>query len=480
MVEVDSSNVLKVVLQFLQENHFNATAETLIKESNVRMNAVTDLHHFKELVRNGKWEDFLKSISFYIFEPAATADVLEQIVKELCSKGQNEAAQVLIKNSEPLIFLKQNEPNRFLNLEEMCYGVSETSTEKLEELIARRNFVAQELMLPQVEKGRLLSLIGQAMKSQFDRFVNAESYDSFLDSVAYFATPGKAVIRESPGERPIDVSEYGNITCIAYAKEMDAIILGAQDGFITLIDASTCELKKDLPYQQTESTNMMIMDSTVVGIHVSGKECLVAASSGEIIHWEMSSGSLIRRLTSIPEVLFVFFAGQSAIAATFGQLYILSLKSGAVLQTQRLQSVPSCGTVDDEGNLYLGFKDGSIISYKSSIIDTKKYQLDEGIHLPITSLSSIGKGGKVIASSGRLVKGVNFSIEAATVSTHISYVVSDGSYVYVLDDGAVCSVLDANTLTLISSFTIPEHLEGVVLTSHSLCILKNPNLYLYH
>ena len=75
MVEIDASNVLRVVLQFLHENHFNATAETLIKESNVRLNAVADQHIFKELIRNGKWEEFLKTISFYLFEPSSLAAI---------------------------------------------------------------------------------------------------------------------------------------------------------------------------------------------------------------------------------------------------------------------------------------------------------------------------------------------------------------------------------------------------------------------
>jgi hypothetical protein len=476
MVEIDSSNVLRVVLQFLQENHFNATVETLIKESNLRLNAVTDLHYFKDLVRHGKWEEFLKNISLYSFEPQLLVDTFEQIIRELCCKGQIDAAQVLARNSEPLLHLKKSDPDRYLSIEEQCLTITQPPPSLFEKLVAKRDVVARNLNLPKVEKSRMLSLIGQAMQSQFDRFNNAEIYDSFLDKVVYSESK-KSTPRESPSDQPIDLSEYGNITCVAYLKELDAIILGAQDGFITVLDAITCQIKKDLPYQQTDPTNSLIMDSSVVGMSVLGENCLVAASSGELIVWDLGKGTLSQRLSSIPDTLFVFLTSQYAWVATDKKLFLCSLRSGAVIRSVNLDSVPSCGILERNGDLYLGFKSGIIALFGvSNNTVLKRYQFSDAIAFPITSVNIFN--GKIMATSGRAIKNLENSCENNTVGTHISFAAADDSFIYVLDDSSICTILDYS-LNIVSSFPVPEHLEGAYLTDHALCVLKNPNFHFY-
>ena len=81
--------------------------------------------------------------------------------------------------------------------------------------------------------------------------------------------------------------------------------------------------------------------------------------------------------------------------------------------------MPSCGTVDDEGNLYLGFKDGTINLYNfANNFISKKYQFGDGISFPITSV--FANKDRITAASGRVIKRINSSNESATVGTHIS------------------------------------------------------------
>ena len=435
MAQVDSTNVIRLILQFLQENHLNASLDALIKETGVHLNAVTNAHLLKDFIREGKWEEFLKEAAKLFLEPTRLTDVFEQIVRELCKQGQAEAARALLHQAPPLAILKGTE--RYFNLEELCI----TDPKAIPDPIPRRSNLATEFKVPQVEQSRLLSLIGQAMKQQGI----SGDYDPFLN-IHQAAASDTSMPRCSPGN-PISLSEYGSVTCIAYAPEAESIIVGLEDGFLTLLDANTLQLKKE-----TE----MVMESRVATIYtrpsqalvssVSGElMALVSSVSGELMLWDLHSEQALLRLATLPECpLYACLAEDCAYAVVKNQVVQLSIKSGAVLRTIFLDSAASAAHLH-EGTLVVGCKDGSI----HIIGSTGQRRMQFSTHQLVSPITAItcNQDYLFVTSAGHLKK---YNLRTTDmqgecqVHSFVTHLLLDASFLYAVSESSGGVILDHN------------------------------------
>ena len=57
-LEIESSDVVRVVLQFLKENNLTGAMQALQKESGVTLNTVDNVENFAKDIRNGRWVRF--------------------------------------------------------------------------------------------------------------------------------------------------------------------------------------------------------------------------------------------------------------------------------------------------------------------------------------------------------------------------------------------------------------------------------------
>ena len=57
-LEIESSDVVRVVLQFLKENNLTDAMQALQKESGVTLNTVDNVENFAKDIRNGRWVSF--------------------------------------------------------------------------------------------------------------------------------------------------------------------------------------------------------------------------------------------------------------------------------------------------------------------------------------------------------------------------------------------------------------------------------------
>jgi WD40 repeat-containing protein SMU1 len=61
-VEIESQDVLRLILQFLKENNLISSMKQLQHESGVALNTVDNLDIFVSDIRHGKWDAVLYSI----------------------------------------------------------------------------------------------------------------------------------------------------------------------------------------------------------------------------------------------------------------------------------------------------------------------------------------------------------------------------------------------------------------------------------
>jgi WD40 repeat-containing protein SMU1 len=79
-LEIESQDVIRLVLQFLNETNLIDSMKTLQKESGITLNTVDNIENFVGDIRNGRWDSVLSQVShlqlpsdklvskFFIFE----------------------------------------------------------------------------------------------------------------------------------------------------------------------------------------------------------------------------------------------------------------------------------------------------------------------------------------------------------------------------------------------------------------------------
>ena len=111
-VEIDSADVVRLVLQYLKETGLAGAAAALEDEAGVRVNAVVGKEALLEDIRKGKWAEALPRVAELDLPAAASADVWEHVVRELVDAREPAAARDVARGAAPLVALKGSDPER--------------------------------------------------------------------------------------------------------------------------------------------------------------------------------------------------------------------------------------------------------------------------------------------------------------------------------------------------------------------------------
>ena len=98
-LEVDSKDVIKLMLQFLKENNLSDSARILQEESGVSLNTVTSIESFLLDIHNGKWDSVLSQLNSIQLPKEKLIIIYEQIFLELLELGEKELAKELLKGN---------------------------------------------------------------------------------------------------------------------------------------------------------------------------------------------------------------------------------------------------------------------------------------------------------------------------------------------------------------------------------------------
>ncbi|KAJ1947797.1 hypothetical protein GGF37_000174 [Kickxella alabastrina] len=374
-MDIESTDIIRLIEQFLKEQKLHKTLETLQSETGVKLNTVDSIDAFKSDIIKGHWDAVLTNVEHANIPQDKLIDLYEHIIIELVELQDLGPARALLRQTEPMELLRSSQPERYIVLEQLLSRTTfdpSTAFKGKGGKEARRLRIAQELagLVSTAPANRLLELLGQAIKWQTERqglvVADGAPYDLFY---------GKAVQPLMPSEDKMPDTQLATVkfpkkqhpTSLAFSPSNEYLATGSADGFIEVWNFMTGRLAHDLKYQTDGA--LMMMEGAVITLAFSHSGDLICsgAADGKLQVWKVKSGTSYRRFPAahsqdISCVCFSFDDTQVLSGSLDGILRIHGLKSGNMLKEFRGHSAAVTGAVfsQDMSLVVSTSEDGSV------------------------------------------------------------------------------------------------------------------------
>ncbi len=510
-VEVDSQDVIRLVLQFLQESNLTRSMHTLQHESGVSLNSVESVEGFKADIVGGRWDKVLSQVrprpsnfrktplTVWLAQIASVKlsqtkllDLYEHITFELLEKHEYDTVRTMMKSTLALNLMKQQQPSRFSRLDQLLRSGSveesdvfpSSSRQQHRERLAES--LAQELTA--APPSRLLAIMGQALKWQ--QHVGVLPPGGRFDLFRGIA-PALQQLKDRPAVQSVGKIRFGGALphTMIFSPDGQRIISGNNEGFVELWDSGTRKLDSRLVYQSTANDGphllMHAAPVTALAQSTDGELLASGSSTGEVKVWAVSSGSCLRTFPAahsgaVNSLAFSADCTHLLTASTDNTARIHGLRSGKTLKEFRGHAsfVNSAHFVQNESQVLTGSADGTVrlwdVKGASQLRSFKPPQEIETEDAPVLAVHPLPRTpGRVLVVSRSHAAHI-MSLEGALMSTlQASAVPADGNvatsgkqvvagalsprekFVYLVTEDGRMLVLDAGTCEEESKVQLP-------------------------
>ncbi|KAI9477257.1 hypothetical protein LPJ78_000394 [Coemansia sp. RSA 989] len=358
-MKIESTDIIRLIEQFLKENNLTATLETLQKETGVFLNTVDDLDSFKASIQKGEWDVVLASAEQAQIAPNKRIDLYEQIIIELVEQQDVNPARALLRQTEPMEIMRTQQPDRYLHLERLMSRTTFDASfayKSGETRDSRRTSIAEQLLneVDEAPASRLLTLLGYSMKWQLQQsmLANSDSYNLFFGKATTLST----VKEDKVPQRLLATVKFPkkqHPTSLAFSFDGVYLATGSMDGFIEIWNYMTGKLATELKYQADGS--LMLMEEAVTGLAFSHNSDFVCSGAldGKIKIWKIKTGTCFKRFSAAhsDNITCVEFSPDDSQVLSGGadhMVRIHGLKSGKMLKEFRGHSAPITSAVFSE------------------------------------------------------------------------------------------------------------------------------------
>jgi len=353
-LQVESADVIKLMLQFCAEHKLHASLRALQEETSVTLNVVDSVERFVADVQQGRWESVLAVSSSLTLPTAKLLDLYEQIVLELAEQREIDTARALLRQAPPLAnTMKKEHPERYLFLEHI---LTRTASHAFDAAAAypdggskekRRNAIALALQdeVQSVPPSRLLTLLTQSLKYQQLQGLlpRGSRYDLFRGGAPVDASSSGAGAAAAFPTRNSKVIKFGAKSypeCARFSPDGQWLASGSCDGYVEIWEADTGKLSSEHAYQTRDE--LMSHDSAVLCLTFNlGMELLATgAARGDVKVWRLATGSCVRKFPTahaagVSSLEFVRDGTQLLSCSQDTTLKLHGLKSGRTLKEFR-------------------------------------------------------------------------------------------------------------------------------------------------
>lgn len=486
MVELEASDIIRLIEQFLKENSLIRTLSVLQEESMVYLNIVENIEQLKRDIVQGNWDIVLTIISNMKLPEDVLLIVYEQIYIELIQMNEKSIAKMLLHKFPQFAYMREHHPERYLSLEHL----SESSIQQ--DTLQKRHEIASLVSkhVHTAPSSLLLELIGQALKWQQQNGMlplkSSQPISLFTNPLSIIPKP---ITNENTSHHYLTIrmeSEECHPECAMFSPDGKYLATGASDGMIEFWDIVSGQLA-DLPWQPDGST-CLTMTHSVLCIAFQSSTFLFASGSsgpGNISIWNLDplhDASLIFWMENLHTkgITTICFSNNHSWILTGGFdkiIKLVGLESRTILKEFRgHDSFINQVSFQDDKNIISASSDGTVKIWNidtGSCLETLSCHVDAFLNIkghPIYSVSILGDNllicnaynAHCISKNGKIL--YEYKHESPLLKGVLSI---DKKYYYILSLDGWIHVLDCASFTRLSSIQVlPSNIEPVGIIAH--------------